>query len=51
VLFFYMFAADWGLDPISYSIAYNGSYLLPEFIVSVIIMYLLDKRKLLRIYL
>jgi len=51
VLFFWMYASNWGLDPISYSIAYNGSYLLPEFIVSAIIIYALHKRNLLRIYL
>jgi thiamine transporter len=51
VFFFYMYAANWGLDPISYSIAYNGSYLLPEFVVSAVIIYVLAKRRLLRIYL
>jgi len=51
VFFFYMFAANWGLDPVSYSIAYNGSYLFPEFIVSAIIIYVLDKRNALRIFL
>jgi thiamine transporter len=50
VLFFYMYAKDWGLDPVSYSIAYNGSYLLPEFIISAVIIYAVAKRKLLRIY-
>jgi len=49
VFFFWMFAAEWGLDPISYSIAYNGSYLLPEFIVSAIIIYTLEIKKVLRI--
>lgn len=51
VFFFYMFAANWGLDPVSYSIAYNGSYLFPEFIVSAIIIYVLEKRNALRIFL
>ena len=47
VFFFYMYAEYWNMDPITYSIAYNGTYLLPEFIVSVIIIYLLSKKNLL----
>jgi thiamine transporter len=47
VFFFYMYAKDWGMDPITYSVAYNGSYLLPEFIVSAVIIYLLSKKNLL----
>ena len=47
VVFFYMYAKDWGLDPITYSIVYNGSYLLPEFIISAAIIYILSKRNLL----
>lgn len=47
VFFFYMFAKDWGMDPITYSIVYNGSYLLPEFIISAVIIYLLSKRNVL----
>jgi thiamine transporter len=50
LFFFYMYAADWGLDPVSYSVAYNGSYLLPEFIISAVMIYALAKRKLLRVY-
>ena len=51
VFFFYMYAKDWGMNPVTYSIAYNGSYLLPEFIVSAVIIYLLSKKKLLDFYL
>jgi thiamine transporter len=47
VLFFAQYAADWHLDPITYSIAYNGSYLLPEFLVSAAVIYVLSKRNLL----
>ena len=47
VLFFYMYAKDWGMDPITYSVAYNGSYLLPEFVVSIVIIYILSRKKLL----
>jgi thiamine transporter len=47
IFFFYMYAKDWGMDPVTYSIAYNGSYLLPEFIVSAVIIYILSKKNLL----
>jgi len=38
------------LDPISYSAAYNGSYLLPELVISGFILYLLQKSNVLRVY-
>jgi thiamine transporter len=38
------------LNPFVYSAVYNGSYLVPELIVSGIIIYLLQKSKVLRIY-
>jgi thiamine transporter len=47
VFFFYMYAKDWNMDPVTYSIVYNGSYLLPEFIVSAVIIYILSKRNIL----
>jgi len=47
VFFFSQYAADWHLDPIPYSIAYNGSYLLPEFLISAAVIYVLSKRNLL----
>ena len=40
-----------GWSPIPYSAAYNASYLVPEFIISSIIMYIIVKRQLLEIYL
>jgi len=51
ILFFWMYASYWGLDPITYSLAYNGSFMFPEFIVSAIIIYLLYKKGILNIYL
>jgi thiamine transporter len=38
------------LDPIAYSTAYNGSYLLPELVISGIILYLLQRSRILRAY-
>jgi len=38
------------LDPFVYSAIYNGSYLIPELITSGFIIYLLQKSKVLRIY-
>ncbi len=40
-----------GLNPWVYSAIYNGSYLVPELIVSGFIIYLLQKNKVLKIYL
>jgi thiamine transporter len=39
------------LNPFMYSAIYNGSYLVPELVVSGFIIYLLQKSKVLRIYL
>jgi len=39
-----------GENPFAYSAIYNGSYLIPEFIISAIIIFLLSKRKLIDIY-
>ncbi|MFB3888552.1 MAG: energy-coupled thiamine transporter ThiT [Candidatus Bathyarchaeia archaeon] len=39
------------LNPFVYSAVYNGSYLLPELVVSGFIVYLLQKSKVLNIYL
>ncbi len=44
-----MFAPD--LNPIVYSAVYNASYLIPEMVISVFIIYLLQKSKVLNIYL
>ncbi len=40
-----------GMHPIVYSTIYNGSYLLPELVISVYIAYLLQESKLLNIFL
>jgi thiamine transporter len=50
VVFFAAYAWP-GWSPIPYSAAYNASYLVPEFIISSIIMYIIVKRQLLEIYL
>ena len=43
VLFFAMYAPE-GMSPIIYSAVYNGSYMLPEMVISAIIIYLLVQR-------
>ena len=50
VVFFAIYAPE-GMDPALYSAIYNGSYLLVEFIISAVIMYIAVKRRLLEIYL
>jgi thiamine transporter len=40
VFFFWMYAGS--LDPVTYSIIYNGSYLLPELVISVILIFALS---------
>jgi len=50
VVFFAIYAPK-GMHPAVYSAIYNGTYLIVEFVVSVIIMYLIVKRRLLEIYL
>jgi len=49
VIFFGQYAWE-GWNVIAYSAAYNATYLVPEFIVSAIVMYILLKRDLLEIY-
>ena len=49
VIFFGQYAWE-GWNVIAYSAAYNATYLVPEFIVSAIVMYILLKRNLLEIY-
>ena len=44
-IFFGMYAPE-GLNPIYYSALYNGSYLLPEMIVTAIFIYILSNKKL-----
>jgi len=50
VIFFAEYAPE-GTSPLLYSAIYNGSYLLPELIVSGIITYILVNRNLHKIYL
>ena len=39
-----------GIDPYLYSAVYNGSYLIPEMVISAFIMYVLQKSKVLNVY-
>ncbi len=48
VIFFYMYAPP-GMDPMVYSAVYIGSYMLPELIISGIIVYLLIQRDVLNL--
>ena len=48
---FFAIYAPAGMHPIVYSAIYNGSYLVVEFIVSAIVIYIIVKRWLLEIYL
>ena len=45
------FFATFDIDGVVYSAIYNGSYLVVEFIVSAIVIYVIVKRRLLEIYL
>lgn len=49
IIFFASFVPE-GMSPALYSAIYNGSYLLVEFIVSIIIIYILVRRKFIDIY-
>jgi len=46
VVFFGMYAPE-GMSPVIYSAAYNGGYMLPELIISAILIYLLVQRDVL----
>ena len=48
-IFFGAFAPE-GMNPIVYSAIYNGSYLIPEILISGFIMYTLQKSKVLNTY-
>lgn len=50
VVFFGMYAPE-GMNPIVYSAIYNGSYLIVELVFSVIVMYILVKRNIIKMYL
>ena len=48
VVFFWMYTPE-GMSPVVYSAIYNGSYILPEMIISGILVYLLVQRDILNI--
>jgi thiamine transporter len=48
VLFFAMYAPE-GMSPIVYSAIYNGSYMIPEMVISGIFIYLLVQRNILNL--
>jgi len=50
VVFFADYAPE-RMHPIVYSAIYNGSYLLPELVISIYIIYLLQESKILKIFL
>jgi len=51
VWFFGRGGIEFGIfDPVLWSVIYNGTYLLPEFLISALIIDILVKRKLLEIY-
>jgi len=50
IIFFAIYAPE-GMHPAIYSAAYNGGYLLVELVISVYVIYLLRKSKVLKIYL
>ena len=49
VIFFASYAPE-GMSPIVYSAIYNGSYLLPELVISIYMTYLIVETKLLKIF-
>jgi len=49
-IFFAEFAPE-GMNPWVYSTLYNGSYMLPEMVISLAIIYLLKKSNVLNVYL
>jgi thiamine transporter len=50
VVFFGTYAPA-GMSPALYSAVYNAYYLVPEFIISAIVMFLLQRREVLQLYL
>ncbi len=47
IVFWYMFAP---VNPVVWSAIYNGSFMTGEFVISIILMYILVKKKILEIY-
>ncbi|MBS7632151.1 energy-coupled thiamine transporter ThiT, partial [Candidatus Bathyarchaeota archaeon] len=50
IVFFANYAPE-GMHPAIYSAIYNGSYLIPELLITVYILYLLQESKILKIFL
>jgi thiamine transporter len=50
-VFFWAIVEDPNLNPWVYSAVYNGSYLLPELVISGFVLYLLQRSRVLRAYL
>lgn len=48
VLFFWMYAPE-EMSPIVYSAIYNGSYILPEMVISDILIYILVRRNIISV--
>lgn len=49
LVFFSTYAAA-GMNPVVYSALYNASYMIPEFIVSEIVVFILVRRKITQLY-
>lgn len=49
-LVFFATYAPAGMSPALYSAIYNGSYMVPELVVSLIVMFVLQQRKILQLY-
>jgi thiamine transporter len=49
LVFFYMYAESLGMTPVVYSIVYNASYLIPEFVISAIVIQILSKKNLINL--
>jgi thiamine transporter len=50
-LVFFATYAPAGMSPAVYSAVYNASYLIPELVVSAIVMFVLQQRRILQLYL
>jgi thiamine transporter len=49
IIFFHSFAPE-GMNPATYSMLYNGGYLMVELVITIYIIYLLKASKMLKIY-
>ena len=48
IVFWYIYTPE-GMTPVLYSTIYNGSYILPEMVISGILIYIIVQRKLLNL--